>query len=85
LVVTDLHMFAEDGIELVRHVADSYPDTYSMVVSGFATGEDVDRITRAGAFALMTKPIDAERFATTVESAFEHRKETVALRRHRSG
>lgn len=84
LVVADLHMFAEDGIELVRHVADRYPDTYSVVVSGFVDDEVVDRVRQAGAFDLMTKPIDQQRFLQMVERAFEERTATVAERRHRS-
>lgn len=84
LVVTDLHMFAEDGIELVRHVAEHHPETYSMVVSGFATETDIDRVSRAGAFELMLKPIDADHFLIMVERAFDHREESEALRRHRS-
>jgi len=84
LVVADLRMFAEDGIELVRHVKDRYPDTYSIVVSGFVSNEDADRINQAGAFDLMTKPVDRDQFLELVERAFEHRAQTVAERRHRS-
>ena len=85
LVVTDLHMFAEDGIELVRYVSEHHPETYSIVVSGFASSDDADHIRRAGAFDLMTKPVDQKRFLDLVERAFEHRSKHVAERRHRSG
>ena len=85
LVVTDLRMFAEDGLELVRHIAEHHPDTHSTVVSGFASADDVDRVSRAGAFELMLKPIDSELFLDMVERAFDHRKESAAQRRHRSG
>ena len=71
LVVADLHMFAEDGIELVRYVSDHYPDTYSIVVSGFVAEEDGDAVRRAGAFDLMTKPIDPDRFVEKVKDAFK--------------
>lgn len=85
LVVTDLRMFAEDGIELVRHVDEHHPETYSAVVSGFASETDIDRVSRAGAFELMLKPIDRDLFLNMVERAFEHRREGAAQRRHRSG
>lgn len=84
LVVTDLRMFAEDGIELVRHIGEHHPETYSTVVSGFASANDVDRVGRAGAFELMLKPIDPERFLDMVERAFDHRDESAAQRRHRA-
>lgn len=85
LLVSDLHMFAEDGIELVRHASEEYPDMYSIVVSGFATGDDVDRLRRAGAFELMGKPVDAGKFLELVERAFDDRALKVAERRHKSG
>ena len=85
LVVTDLHMFAEDGIELIRHVADHHPGTYSIVVSGFASEEDVDRLKRAGAFELMPKPVDAKKFIDLVERAFADRTTSLDVIRHRSG
>lgn len=84
LVVADLHMFAEDGIELIRHVADKHPETYSIVVSGFASEKDVDRLRRAGAFELMTKPVDGQKFIELVERAFDHRAANLYLIRHRS-
>lgn len=85
LVVADLHMFAEDGIELIRHIADHHPDTYSVVVSGFASEQDTDRLHRAGAFELMTKPVDATKFLDLVERAFVDRTASLDVIRHRSG
>ena len=85
LVVADLHMFAEDGIELIRHVADHHPGTYSIVVSGFASEQDIERLGRAGAFELMTKPVDAKKFLDLVERAFADRTASLDLIRHRSG
>jgi DNA-binding NtrC family response regulator len=85
LVVADLRMFAEDGIELIRHVADHHPGTYSIVVSGFASEEDLGRLHRAGAFELMTKPVDAQKFIELVERAFEDRARNLELIRHKSG
>ena len=73
LVVTDLHMFAEDGIQLVRHLKDRYPHTYSIVVSGFVSPTDVAQIRAAGAFEVMTKPVAAIAFLEAVGRAFEQR------------
>lgn len=84
LVLTDMRMFAEDGIELVRHVADRYTDTYSIVVTGLAVEELEDQLRRAGAFSVLAKPLDRDQFAVTVDLAMEHRANTVAVRRHQS-
>ena len=85
LVVVDLHMFAEDGVELVRDVSENHPGTYSLVVSGFATQDDRERLRRAGAFDLMMKPVDPKKFLTLVEDAFEARARGLAALRHRAG
>ena len=85
LVVVDLHMFAEDGIELINHVADHHPGTCSIVVSGFASEKDIGRLRRAGAFELMTKPVEATRFLDLVERAFADQSANLDIIRHRSG
>jgi DNA-binding NtrC family response regulator len=80
LVIADLHMFREDGIELVRHVADKHPNTYSVVVSGFVSETDSARIRRAGAFELMAKPVARVAFLEMVERAFVDRSLKLAER-----
>lgn len=84
VVITDLRMFAEDGIELVRHIKDQYPDVFSIVVTGFAEADLDQRVDRAGAFGFLTKPIDATGLVALVGQAFEQREKAVALRRHTS-
>ena len=73
LVITDLRMFAQDGIELVRHIEKSYPRTYSIVVSGFVSENDVAQIEEAGALEIMTKPVDPVALVEKVRLVFEHR------------
>lgn len=84
VVITDLRMFAEDGIELVRHVKDVYPDVFAIVLTGFAEADLPQRLERAGAFGLLTKPLEPEALLAMVEQAFEQREKAVALRRHTS-
>lgn len=84
LLVTDLRMFEEDGIELVRYVSDNYPDTASVVVTGFLAPEGAEALSRAGAFAVFSKPLDREEFLSVVTEAMEKRQANFELRRHRS-
>ena len=84
VVVVDLRMFAENGIELVRYLAERHPTVCSMVVSGFLSEGDRARVLRAGAFEVMTKPVDQDTFLKFVEKGLEHRARKVAERRHRS-
>ena len=84
LVVADLHMFAENGIELVRQLGARHPTVCSIVVSGFLSEGDRARVLRAGAFDVMTKPVDREAFLQLVRRGFEHRARKVGERRPRS-
>ena len=84
LVVTDMRMFAEDGIELVRHVADRYPNTSAVVVTGLALPEIEDQLRRAGARAVIAKPFQADAFTGVVEETLEERDAQVETRRHQS-
>lgn len=84
IVVTDLRMWGENGLELVRYVSDRYPSTYSIVITGFIE-EDLERQCRqAGAFALVPKPLDMEKMIEVIRAAFEEREAAVALQRHKS-
>lgn len=84
VVITDLRMWGEDGLELVRYIADRYPDTFSIMVTGFVE-EDLERqCLQAGAFALVPKPLDMENIIGLIRAAFDKREAAVALRRHRS-
>jgi two-component system response regulator PilR (NtrC family) len=78
LVITDLRMFAQDGIELVRYVYDRHPSTYSIVVSGFVSEKDRDYVRRAGGFDLLTKPVTEAQVLEMVQRALHHRSENVA-------
>ena len=85
VVVTDHRMWAEDGLELVRFISDRYPNTYSVIVTGFADESLERQAFQSGAFNLMRKPIDRDDFSATVSAAFDHRAQMVAVRRHQSG
>ena len=85
LVVTDMRMWAEDGIELVRHIADRYPNTHSLVVTGLAVEDLKERMRQAGASAVLQKPLDRDNFTQVVQETMDKRDEDFARRRHQSG
>ena len=84
MVITDLRMWGEDGLELVRHIADRYPGTYSIVVTGFVEADLERQCRQAGAYAVMPKPFEVGAMMEVVAEALEERAATVALRRHQS-
>ena len=81
-VITDLRMWGEDGIELVRYIGDEHPATLTIVVTGFADDRMADTIDRSGAFALLRKPFELPELVEKVSEALEVRAEKMAQLRH---
>lgn len=73
LVITDVIMPGLSGIELLRKVLDSYPETAVIVVSGVDRPQRALDAVRLGAFDYLIKPIDSEVLELTVSRALERR------------
>jgi DNA-binding NtrC family response regulator len=61
LVLQDLVFPPSDGLTLLREVKQIRPSLLVVMLSGFASVENVVHAYRAGAFDFVTKPIDAEK------------------------
>ena len=85
VLLTDLRMFNEDGIELVRWTKDRFADVFVLVHTGLVEPDIADKVRRAGAYDILFKPVEPADLVAVVERAFEARKEAVALNRHKSG
>lgn len=82
LVITDMRMWQEEGIELVRFVTDEYQGTAVIMVSG-QTDEGLEkRAIQAGVSFFIRKPVDVEDLLEKVETALEEKAKEEALRRH---
>ncbi|MDT8448120.1 MAG: PAS domain S-box protein [bacterium] len=75
LLLTDLHMPVMDGLQLLKKVRLSYPETLTLVVSGFDEMDNLRAAMNAGAFDFLTKPVDFADLALTVRRALEAHKE----------
>lgn len=85
LLVTDMRMWGEEGLDLVRFATDEYPEMAAIMVSGMDEAGLADRAVQAGASAYLRKPFDIEEFADQVAAALEERAEMIKLRKHREG
>lgn len=73
LVITDIIMPGLSGIELLRKVIESYPQTAVLVVSGVDRPQRALDAVRLGAFDYLIKPCESDVLELTVERALERR------------
>jgi two-component system, NtrC family, sensor kinase len=73
LVITDIMMPGLSGIELLRKVIETYPETAVLVVSGVDRPQRALDAVRLGAFDYLIKPCDPAVLQLTVERALERR------------
>jgi len=83
LVFTDLGMAVMDGITLCTRIAGAWPDVPVIVLTGHGSMETAVNAMRAGAYDFLTKPVNTEVLAMSIERALEHarlRREVTRLR-----
>ena len=83
VVVTDLKMPGMDGVQLLGALRELDPDIPVIVVTAFGEVGTAVGAMRAGAFNFLTKPIDFDALAVSIERALETRAlraETATLR-----
>jgi DNA-binding NtrC family response regulator len=71
LVITDLRMPGIGGMEFLRHLKRTWPDTEVVVMTAYGSIDTAVEAMRCGAYDYLTKPIDRERFPIVVEKALE--------------
>jgi len=67
--VADLVMPGVSGIDLVRHIQKVTPDVTVIVFSGQNLREMIRRVSAAGVFAYLSKPVDPDELLQTVAKA----------------
>jgi len=87
LVITDLRLGGESGIDVLRRVKEISPATEVVMVTAFATTENAVQAMKLGAHDYVLKPFKVDELRLVVEKALEHRalvQENRVLR-HRVG
>jgi two-component system response regulator HydG len=72
LVITDMRMPKVGGLDLLRHVRDNFPDTQTMVITGYATVENAVEAVKTGAEEYLAKPFTDDELFAAVERAIEN-------------
>src|SRR5512146_1034543 len=84
LVITDLRLGGESGIDVLRRVKEQSPATEVVMVTAFATTENAIQAMKLGAYDYVLKPFKVDELRLIVEKALEHRallQENRVLRR----
>ena len=83
LVLTDLKMDQVDGLDVVKRVKDTAPDTQVVVMTAFATTETAIEAMRRGAYDYVMKPFTVDALKVVIGKALEKRallQDNVSLR-----
>ena len=73
VVVADLRMPQDDGVDLLALVKDQHPDTVRVVLTARSElTSAMDVVHRGNAYRFVTKPCDVGELVETVESCIEH-------------
>ncbi len=84
LVITDLRLGAESGVDVLRAVKERSPGTEVVMVTAFATTENAIQAMKLGAYDYVLKPFKVDELVLVVQKALEHRallQENRVLRR----
>ncbi len=73
LVLTDLSMPKRGGMEVLKHVRESCPETMCVIITGFGTIRNAVEAIKLGAFDYLTKPVKTDEILIVIERALEWR------------
>src|SRR3981081_4130398 len=80
VVLTDLRLDDLDGIEILRETQKLWPDTVSIMLTGYASLESAVTALRSGAYDYLIKPSDVDELRATIGRALERRRRRQRLR-----
>jgi len=70
-IVTDIRMPGMDGLTLLAEILARRPDTPTLMITGHGEYDLALRCLRGGAYDLIQKPIDRDRFVASLHRAIE--------------
>ena len=74
LVLTDLRMPKVDGLEILKAVKDSAPETVVIMISAFSSTESAVEALKLGAYDYITKPFKVDEVKVIIKNALEQKR-----------
>jgi DNA-binding NtrC family response regulator len=84
VVLTDLSMPEVDGMAVLTYLANHFPETSCIIITGFGTIQTAVDAMRLGAYDYLCKPLESREILMVVARALEHqhlRRENLLLKR----
>lgn len=69
LCLTDMRLPDGEGLSIVRHIAEHFPQTPVAVITAYGSAENAVAALKAGAFDYLAKPVGLEQLRALVKSA----------------
>lgn len=74
LIITDLKMPKVGGLDVLKAVKDSSPETVVLVITAFASTETAVEAMKRGAYDYLTKPFQVDEVQLIIRNALEKRR-----------
>ena len=83
LILCDVNMPGESGLDLLEETARIYPETATVLVTGMDDTELAERALAMGAYGYVIKPFEANEIIIDVSNALRRRTLEIENKRHR--
>ena len=83
LVVSDIRMPGESGLDLIRYVLAEHPDTAALMVSALDNSSTAETALEIGAYGYIIKPFDSRGVLISVSNALRRRQLEIDNRAYR--
>ena len=83
LILCDVNMPGESGIDFIRYVLSEYPETAAIMVTSVDDPEVAESALEIGAYGYIIKPFEPNEVLINVSNALRRRKLEIENRRHR--
>lgn len=83
LILCDVNMPGESGLDLVKHVLDNYPHTAAVMVTGLDNPQLASAALEIGAYGYILKPFESNEILINVANALRRRRLEIENKAHR--